>query len=84
MATNRNSRLIVYGGPNAIRDKSALNHGLRSIARGAWRDFKQTNDSSASTVFKAGAGLIVGSAIAKPLRYLTPLQWAARGSGPLP
>jgi hypothetical protein len=81
-----NSRisLIIAGSPMLIHDKKNLHRSLKSLARGAWQDFKTTNQSTATKALKVGAGLIVGGAVARPFQTLTPVQWAMRGFGPLP
>jgi hypothetical protein len=81
---NSRTNLVIAGSPTLVHDKNNLHRSLKSLARGAWHDFKTTNQSTAKTALKVGVGLIVGGAVAKPFQTLTPLQWAMRGFGPLP
>jgi hypothetical protein len=76
-------RAVAYSSPKAMKDKASLQQTLSIMAAGAWADFKTTNTGPAKLA-KIGASLIVGGAVAKELETLTPLQWAARGFGPLP
>ncbi|MBK8481480.1 MAG: hypothetical protein IPL40_09940 [Proteobacteria bacterium] len=54
------------------------------MARAAWQDFRLTNSSAGGKAAKLGAGMIVGSALAREFGALTPLQWASRGFGAIP
>jgi hypothetical protein len=84
MADKPDARAVAYSGPTVIQDKESLRQILSSMASGAWQDFKTTNKATAGKATKFGASLVVGGAVAREIGALTPLQWAARGFGPLP
>lgn len=57
---------------------------MSKIARGAWQDFKLTNEHSAGKAAKVVGGLAVGGKVATEFGAVTPLRWALRGFGALP
>jgi hypothetical protein len=76
--------MIVVMSDAVVTDKRAVKATLESVVKSIWSDFKATNQSLGGKGMKFGAGLAVGSAVARPLEALTPFQWALRGFGPLP
>jgi hypothetical protein len=58
---------------------------IHQVATAVWKDFKTTNNSMVATGARTLTGmLLVAPAVARSLKFLTPLQWAAKGFGPLP
>jgi hypothetical protein len=76
--------MIVVTNDDVVQDKEKLRMTFNSVVNAIWSDFKATNRATAGKAMKIGASIAVGSAVAKPMESLTPLQWALRGFGPLP
>lgn len=81
---NPNGTVWVVSSAHVVKDKSSLSRMIRSVAEGAWQDFKTTNRATAGKAVKTGLGLAVAGKTAAQFESLTPLQWMIHNFGPLP
>jgi hypothetical protein len=69
---------------DTVPSTTSLKEFIARTTREIERDAALTRRSTGGRAAKFAASAVVGSAIARPFEALTPLQWAARGFGPLP
>jgi hypothetical protein len=69
---------------DTVPAKTSIKDFIARTVRAIERDASLTRTSLGGRAAKFAASIVVGSAVAKSVESLTPLQWAARGFGPLP
>ncbi|GEO04171.1 hypothetical protein AAE02nite_18350 [Adhaeribacter aerolatus] len=81
---DRKGVITIYESNRVPENKESLASFIKTFAKGTWKNFVDTNRSTASSAAKFAVGIPVGAKMAAYYDTLTPLQWALKGFGPLP